>query len=98
MCIRDRDCEQLELDGLPTSQLGQVEGQPLTSLFVESGLAKNGSQVKDALQRNAVLVNGNAIGMEQNMTASEIFIAANALHKAYFIVRLGKKSYHLYKF
>jgi tyrosyl-tRNA synthetase len=92
------DCEQLELDGLPTSQLGQLEGQPLTSLFVESGLAKNGSQVKDALQRNAVLVNGNAIGMEQNMTASEIFIAANALHKAYFVVRLGKKSYHLYKF
>lgn len=91
------DCEQLELDGLPASQLSKLEGTPLTSIFVESGLAKNGSQVKDALQRNAVLVNGKAIGMDKNMAASEIFTAANALHKAYFVVRLGKKSYHLYK-
>ncbi len=92
------DCQQLELDGLPASQLGPLQGQPLTSLFVESGLAKNGSQVKDALQRNAVLVNGKSIGMDQNMAAPEIFTAANALHDAYFVVRLGKKSYHLYKF
>ncbi len=90
------DCEQLELDGLPASTLDQLDG-PLTSLFVEAGLAKNGSQAKDALQRNAVIVNGTAIGLDQNMQAEQIFSADKALHGKYFVVRLGKKSYHLFK-
>ena len=77
--------------------MDNIEGQPLTTLFVESGLAKNGSQAKDALKRNAVLVNGVALGLEQNMAAPEVFASQNALYGKYFIVRLGKKSYHLYK-
>jgi tyrosyl-tRNA synthetase len=95
--LTSADCEQLELDGLSASELGGLAGQPLTSLFAEVGLAKNGSQVKDALQRKAVIVNGVAIGLEQNMDAENIFSSKNALHKKYFVVRLGKKSYHLFK-
>lgn len=90
------DCEQLELDGLPTSKLDNLQ-MPLTNLFVESGLAKNGSQAKDALQRSAVLVNGKAIGIDQNMDAEQIFTEENSLQGSYFIVRLGKKNYHLFK-
>ncbi|MBT5332043.1 MAG: tyrosine--tRNA ligase [Porticoccaceae bacterium] len=90
------DCEQLELDGLPTSKLIDQES-PLTNLFVEAGLAKNGSQAKDALKRNAVLVNGKAIGLDQNMDAQQIFTEEHSLQGNYFVVRLGKKSYHLFK-
>lgn len=90
------DCEQLELDGLPASELESLE-LPLTNLFVDAGLAKNGSQAKDALQRNAVIVNGTAIGLAQNMEAAQIFVADKALQGKYFVVRLGKKSYHLFK-
>ena len=94
--LTSEDCEQLELDGLPASGLDNLDG-PLTSLFVDAGLSKNGSQAKDALQRNAVIVNGTAIGLAQNMDAAQIFVAEKALHGKYFVVRLGKKSYHLFK-
>lgn len=94
--LTSNDCEQLELDGLPTSGLDNLD-LPLTSLFVDAGLAKNGSQAKDALQRNAVIVNGSAIGLAQNMEAAQIFADENALHGKYFVVRLGKKNYHLFK-
>lgn len=94
--LTSEDCEQLELDGLPASGLENL-ALPLTSLFVDAGLAKNGSQAKDALQRNAVIVNGAAIGLAQNMDTAQIFVAEKALHGKYFVVRLGKKSYHLFK-
>lgn len=97
--LTESDLAQLQLDGLPSSQLEAsiLAGEaPLTSLFVEAGLAKNGKQVKDALSRNAVLVNGQPIGWEQNMAASEVFGAERALFGKYFVVRLGKKSYGLF--
>lgn len=90
------DCQQLELDGLPTSSLENLD-KPLTSIFVDAELAKNGSQAKDALKRNAVIINGTNIGLEQNMDAGQIFLPDNALHGKYFVTRLGKKSYHLFK-
>lgn len=93
------DLMQLEQDGLPSSEVSGaslVEGS-LTGLFVSSGLAKNSKQVKDALMRDAVLVNGAAIGWDMNMQMSNIFTIDNGLHEKWFIVRLGKKSYHLFK-
>lgn len=93
------DLMQLEQDGLPSSDLDASvlsEGS-LTSLFVGSGLAKNSKQVKDTLMRNAVLVNGAAVGWDMNMEVSKIFSIENGLHEKWFVVRLGKKSYHLFK-
>jgi len=93
------DLMQLEQDGLPSSEISGaslVEGS-LTGLFVSSGLAKNSKQVKDALMRDAVLVNGAAIGWDMNMQVSSIFTIDNGLHEKWFIVRLGKKNYHLFK-
>ena len=95
--LTEEDCQQLELDGLPSSVLHNIGDQPLTTLFVEAGLAKNGSQAKDALKRNAVVVNGVDLGLEQNMQAAQVFNESKALQGKYFIVRLGKKSYHLFK-
>lgn len=90
---------QLEQDGLPSSELDAslLADNSLTSLFVTSDLAKNSKQVKDALMRNAVLVNGAAVGWDMNMEVSKVFSIDNGLHEKWFIARLGKKSYHLFK-
>ena len=96
--LAQADLEQLQLDGLPSLALADeyLGGQtPLTSLFVDAGLAKAGKQVKDALSRGAVTVNGRSIGWEQNMQAGSVFCTENALFGRYFVVRLGKKSHAL---
>lgn len=93
------DLMQLEQDGLPSSELDAslLADNSLTSLFVSSALAKNSKQVKDALMRNAVLVNGAAVGWDMNMEVNKVFSIDNGLHEKWFVVRLGKKSYHLFK-
>lgn len=91
------DLEQLRLDGLPSSALPAEFGeQSLIHLLVEAGMAQSGKQVKDALGRNAVLVNGEAVGMDGNSDPAAVFAAGSALHGRFFIVRLGKKKYHLF--
>lgn len=93
--LSEADLEQLAQDGLPSSTL-TLDGQPLTQLLADAGMAPSGKQVKDALQRNAVEVNKVTVGLEQNMAASEVFAAERALFGKYFLVKLGKKKYHLF--
>ena len=92
------DFEQLRQDGLPSAQLadlGSLNEQPLTTLLVASGLAKNGKQIKDALQRKALVVNDQEVGIEDNMAAADIFSEDRAIYSRYFLIRLGKKNYQL---
>lgn len=93
------DLAQIKLDGLPSSKIvpGELAETPLTTLLAEHGLAVSGKQVKDALQRNSVFVNGAAIGLDANMQVTDIFSPAHAMHGKYFVVRLGKKKYHLFE-
>ena len=93
--LSESDLEQLAQDGLPSSVL-QLNDLPLTQLLADAGLAPSGKQVKDALQRNAVEVNKLAIGLDRNMDAATIFGASNALFGRFFLVKLGKKKYHLF--
>jgi tyrosyl-tRNA synthetase len=90
------DLRQLQLDGLPTANLSREElkGRPLTQLLadMEMGLGK---QIKDALGRNAVVINGVAIGLADNMNVAEVFSAPRALFDEYYLVKLGKKKYQL---
>ncbi|WP_295803410.1 tyrosine--tRNA ligase [uncultured Microbulbifer sp.] len=91
------DLEQLRLDGLPSSDLPADFGElSLIHLLVEAGMAPSGKPVKDALGRNAVIVNGAAVGMDSNSDPAAVFNSENALHGRFFIVRLGKKKYHLF--
>lgn len=92
------DYEQLSQDGLPSSSLSgaALSETPLTALFVDAGLATNGKQVKDALQRRAVIVNGKDYGAEDNMAAAQIFSAENAVFDCFFMVKLGKKKHHIF--
>ncbi|MEO0438770.1 MAG: tyrosine--tRNA ligase [Pseudomonadota bacterium] len=92
------DLAQLRLDGLPSSKLDiELLPETLTQLLTDCGMASSGKQVKDALQRDAVIVNGEAIGIDRNGQAVEVFSADRALHGRYFLVKLGKKKYHLFE-
>jgi tyrosyl-tRNA synthetase len=95
--LSEEDLEQLKLDGLPASDLSRVElaEKPLTSLLTDCGMVKAGREVKDALGRKAVLINGVAKGAEDNMKAQECFAKSTALFGRFYIVKLGKKKYHL---
>lgn len=97
--LSESELEQLKLDGLPSSylQLDGLSDTPMTSLFADCGLASAGREVKDALGRNAVIVNGNAKGMEDNMKCDLVFVKENALFGRFFLIKLGKKKYHLFE-
>ena len=60
-------------------------------------MVKAGREVKDALGRNSVFINGIAKGAEDNMNSAEIFAPKQALFGRFFLVRLGKKKYHLFE-
>lgn len=96
--LSEQDLEQIKLDGLPSSDLTEADftGKPLTSILSEAGMGQ-GKQIKDALGRNAVLMNGQAYGMDSLMAAPEIFTKGNALFGRFFIVKLGKKKHHLFE-
>ncbi|WP_297184571.1 tyrosine--tRNA ligase [uncultured Porticoccus sp.] len=95
--LSEGDLEQLKQDGMPASNLSATDlyDKPLTGLLVECGLAKAGREVKDALGRSAVWVNGVAKDEADNLVASHSFAPAQALFGRFFIVKLGKKKYHL---
>lgn len=96
--LSEADLEQIKLDGLPSSDLAaaDLDGVPLTQLLAEAGLGQ-GKQIKDALGRNAVVVNGKAYGMDALMSAQTIFSTENALFGRFFITKLGKKKHHLFE-
>ncbi|WP_237059529.1 tyrosine--tRNA ligase [Microbulbifer sediminum] len=95
--LSESDLEQLRQDGLPSSVLPADFGdQSLIHVLVEAGMAPSGKPVKDALGRNAVLVNGQAVGIDRNSDPAGVFSQAHAKCGRFFIVRLGKKKYHLF--
>jgi tyrosyl-tRNA synthetase len=97
--LSEAELEQIKLDGLPSSDLvlADITEKPLTTLFAECGMVKTGREVKDALGRNAVLVNGEAKGAADNMSTVESFTVNKALYGRFFLVKLGKKKHHLFE-
>ncbi|MFT7289408.1 MAG: tyrosyl-tRNA synthetase [Halieaceae bacterium] len=97
--LSEADLEQLRLDGLPASALPMSEVLPetLTQLLADCGLATSGKQIKDALQREAVLVNGRPLGMQDNSRPATVLSTETALYGRFHLVRLGKKKYHLFE-
>lgn len=97
--MTEADLEQLRLDGLPSSSI-EPEGlteMTWTQLLSECGLATSGKQVKDALGNRAVVVNGVALGPDDNRRVVELLEPAAAMYGRFFLVRLGKKKYHLFE-
>ena len=97
--LSEDDLEQLKQDGLPSSVISRADltEQSMTQLFTEVAIVKSGREAKDALQRNAVLFNGIARGMEDNMNLPECFSLDKALFQRFFLIKLGKKKHHLFE-
>jgi tyrosyl-tRNA synthetase len=96
--LTESDLEQLKQDGMPASDLSPEDFEkPLTTILTDAGMAKAGREVKDALGRNAVLINGQAKGVADMMAAAECFARESALFGRFFLVRLGKKKHHLFE-
>lgn len=97
--LNESDLLQLQRDGLPSSRLARVDiaNTPLTQILADAELASSGKQVKDALVRNAVFVNGVARSIDDNMQSAQVFAFDNAFFGRFFIVKLGKKKCHLFE-
>lgn len=89
------DCQQLQQDGMPCTQLDDDLMRPgsLTSLLSHIKLAKSGKQIKDSLANKALRINNRVINSADNTNLKQVFSRSNALYEHYFIVRLGKKNY-----
>jgi tyrosyl-tRNA synthetase len=93
------DYLQLQQDGLPSSRLirAEIADVPLTQLLVTAGMAESGKQIKDALTRSAVLINGVPKNTDDNVKSLESFALGNAVFDVFYLVRVGKKKYHLFE-
>jgi tyrosyl-tRNA synthetase len=96
--LSEADFLQLQQDGLPSSKLVRTDiaGAPLTQLLADAELAASGKQIKDALARNAVFINGVAKSIDDNMQAANCFAEANAFFGRFYLAKVGKKKYHLF--
>ncbi len=89
--LTGKDLEQLELDGLPCTRLVD---RPYTILeaLVATGLAKSNRVAREFLGNNAVSVNGVVVNSQDVELAPE-----RALEGRYFVLKRGKKLFHLVK-
>lgn len=97
--LSQSDWEQLKLDGIPFQALTTREraNHSLPMLLTESGLVQSGKQVKDALQRQAVLINGRPLSHNDGLNAASCFETASAVHGRFYLVKLGKKKFQLFE-
>ena len=93
--LGEADLAQLAMDGLPAEKINRGDVPPtFTQLLAQVGVAA-GKQIKDALAREAVLVNGQPVTGGVTVTCEEALAPQRALHGRFFLVRFGKKKYHL---
>lgn len=87
--LTESDLEQLRLDGLPYTELSG-EHPDIVEVLVRSGLAKSNRVAREFLGNNAVSVNGRKIADgEYRLTTQD------ALYGRFWILRRGKKQFHL---
>ena len=97
-CLGESDFEQLRQDGLPSSRLvrSEISEIALTQILADVEMAVSGKQVKDALVRGSICINGEVKSIEDNMQSSVSFALEKAYFSRFYLVRLGKKKYHLF--
>ncbi len=97
--LSESDFEQLQQDGMPSSKLLRVDikEMPLTQILADVEMAASGKQVKDALVSNAVSINGETKSIADNMQSCASFLVEKAFFKRFYLVKLGKKKYHLFE-
>ncbi|MCB1675465.1 MAG: tyrosine--tRNA ligase [Halioglobus sp.] len=96
--LAEGDVLQLRQDGLPATTLTRESlPETLTQMLTEAGMAGSGKQVKDALGRNAVSINSRVAGRDDNAQVERCFGPDRAIYGRFYLVRLGKKKYHLFE-
>ena len=85
------DLAQLELDGLPCTEI-QGGSKGIIEVLVDTELAKSNKMAREFIGNNAVNVNGQAVDSVDFELSS-----CNALEGKFFILRRGKKLFHLAK-
>jgi tyrosyl-tRNA synthetase len=96
--LSEHDVLQLRQDGLPASVIVRANfPETLTQMLTDAGMASSGKQVKDALARHAVTVNNRVLGLQDNAEVARCFAPPNAVFDRFYLVRLGKKKYHLFE-
>ena len=96
--LAENDVLQLRQDGLPASSVRRGSlPDTLTQMLTEAGMAASGKQVKDALGRDAVTINNRTVGWDANADVAACFDPSGALFGRFYLVRLGKKKYHLFE-
>ena len=85
------DLQQLELDGLPCSSIA-ADSACIVEVLVATELAKSNKMAREFIGNNAVSVNGRLV-TELDFQLS----AEKALQGQYFVLKRGKKLFHLGK-
>ena len=88
--LTDSDLGQLELDGLPCTTI--KDGSGIVDVLVSAGLAKSNKMAREFISNNAVQVNGEVISSNEASLS-----AGNAVNGQYFVLKRGKKLFHLAK-
>ena len=90
--LTNEDLDQLELDGLPcTVFAGGNKG--IVAVLVDTDLAKSNKMAREFIGNNAINVNGRLV----DSVNFELDVS-NALNGKYFLLKRGKKLFHLAKF
>jgi tyrosyl-tRNA synthetase len=97
--LGEADLEQLCLDGMPSSELREesLAAGTVSQIMTEAGVAASGKQIKDALGRGALLINGEPVAERDNTSPAVLFAPERSAFGRFFLVRLGKKKYHLFR-
>jgi tyrosyl-tRNA synthetase len=89
--LTDEDLKQLELDGLPCTVVA-ADGIGIVEVLVATELAKSNKMAREFIGNNAVSVNGQLVDSQEYR-----FSAEKALQSQYFVLKRGKKLFHLVK-
>lgn len=97
--LSEADLQQLKQDGIPYTHLERslLDEKTFIQHLVDSGLASSGKQIKDALSRGALTVNQTSPPVEANTTPNLCFAPELSMYTRFFLVKMGKKTYHLYE-
>ena len=83
------DCDQLARDGLPATAIPR-EAQGVVDALVSSGLAQSNRAAREFIGSGAVSINGERI-----TDAAATLDWSHAMHGRYFLLKRGKKQFHL---
>jgi tyrosyl-tRNA synthetase len=86
--LQENDLQQLQQDGLASTII--EEGTGVLTAMVQAGLVKSTGEARKLVAGGGVKINGGAV-----TDPRETLKFADALYQKYFLLRRGKKVYHL---